>query len=464
MKRLRKKITRAKKNLISYAETVAIMTRQFEDKVRELSTIRRIGDALAHALEVENVCNRILEAVMEGMGAERGMLVLFESSSRTPLTRVCLPKETPTLRSGIFPPEEMIESVMKEKRPLVRQDVSEAQLILGVGVPEAGSTLTLPLICRDREVGVLHLAHLEPNGFQADQILAGHIIASQAAIALENVKFLHEVLRLNMRLEEKVLERTRSLQEANMRLIEIQDQLIQAEKMKAIGQLTAGIGHNLKTPLSVIMSAAELINLHSNGNEKIGQYVHKIVEQSTRMSGIIENMMEKSHKAQRREQEELDINRILRAELDFMEGNLDFKHNIAKDYHFDSNLPRIRGFYGDFGQTFMNLINNAIDAMYKSEKRRLRVCTRYDNGCIYVDIEDTGCGILEENRERIFEFAFTTKPSVSQDGAPSGTGIGLFNSRQLMSKYGAEINVKSRPGETTFTVQIPRLERGLVTA
>jgi signal transduction histidine kinase len=180
------------------------------------------------------------------------------------------------------------------------------------------------------------------------------------------------------------------------------------------------------------------------------------------MAGIIENMMEKSHKAQRRELEQLDINHILRAELDFMEGNLDFKHNIAKDYQFDSNLPRVEGFYGDFSQTFMNLINNAIDAMYKSETRRLRVCTRHDSEYIYVDIEDTGCGIPEENRERIFEFAFTTKPVVSQNGVPSGTGIGLFNGRHLMNRYGAEIKVKSQPGETTFTVQIPRRRKGFL--
>lgn len=451
----KKRTTEKKQNLRSYAEAVTAMSRQFEQKVRELSTIRRIGDALVHALEMENVCAMILDAVMEGLGAETGVLILFESLKRVPMTEVVSSGDSPQEEEPIYPTDGMIDWVLKEKRPLLIGNLSgESRFSLGEQAI-AGSAIALPLISRDLEIGVINLGHSEENAFCPEQIPAGHLMASQAAISLENVKLVHELIGMNECLEEKVLERTRSLQETNQRLLELQDQLIQVEKMKVIGQFTAGIGHNLRTPLSVILSTADLIKLYGDGYRKITGYAEKIVQQGTRMAEIIENLMEKCQKTQRRELERLQINHILNKELSFMEGNLDFKHNVVKKFDFDESLPEIEGFYGDFSQTFVNLINNAVDAMYASEIKRLKICTRHDLNYIYVEIQDTGCGIPEEEREKIFDFSFTTKPSDHEDGRPSGMGIGLFNSRHLMSKYGAQITVRSRPGETVFTVHIP---------
>jgi signal transduction histidine kinase len=225
--------------------------------------------------------------------------------------------------------------------------------------------------------------------------------------------------------------------------------------MKVIGQLSAGIGHNLRTPLSVILSTVDLIRVHCDGNQKIAGYAENIAHQGARMAEIIENLMERCEKTRVRKVERFSINHILRKELDFMEGNLDFKHKVVKRYNFDVNLPEIEGSCGDFSQTFVNLIDNAIDAMYKSEVKELRICTRHDENNIYVDVEDTGCGITEKEIEKIFDFSFTTKAPLHEGGGPSGMGLGLFNSKHLMDKYGAQIKVKSRPGATAFTVQIP---------
>jgi signal transduction histidine kinase len=444
-----------KQTLRPYQEVVAALRWQFEEKVRELSTIRRIGDALAHSLELENVCTMILDAVIEGMGGETGVLILFESSKRVPMVEVVLPSESQDTDGLFYPNDTMVESVLMEKRPLLIRDLSEATRSFGDGLSFGGSAMTLPLLSRGLEIGVIGLGHSEKNAFRPDQIPAGHLIATQAAISLENVKLLHELIGINEHLEAKVLERTMRLQETNQRLVELQDQLIQAEKMKVIGQLTAGIGHNLRSPLTIILSTTDLIKLHSDGNQKVATYAEKIAQQGKRMAGIVENLMEKCHKTQRREVERLNINHILEKELSFLEGNLEFKHNVVKAYQFDPDLPEVDGFYGDFSQTFVNLINNAVDAMFGSEIKELMICTRHDRNHIYVDVQDSGCGIPEDARERIFDFAFTTKAMEHERGQPSGVGIGLFNSKHLMSRYGAEIRVRSRPGETIFTVQIP---------
>ena len=455
MKGSKTKADERKQNLRSYAEAVAAMSRQFEEKVGELSTIRRIGDALAHALEMETVCTMILDAVVEGMGAEKGVSIVFESLGRVSIAEVVSPTNSIRRDGPFYPTDGMIDWVMKEKRPLLVRDLSEESRPSVSGGRVAGSAMTLPLLSRELEIGVINLGHSERDAFRPEQLPACHLIASQAAIGLENAKLLHELIRINENLEEKVLERTRNLQETNRKLVELQDQLIQAEKMKVIGQFTAGIGHNLRTPLSVILSAADLIKLRGDGDGKVGEYADRIAQQGTRMAEIIENLMEKCIKTQRRQLEGLNINHILKQELSFMEGNLDFKHNVVKAYDFDPDLPEIEGFYGDFSQTFVNLINNAIDAMYQRKIKELKIRTRHDQNHIDVDIQDSGCGIPEEEMEKIFDFSYTTKAPVHQDGSPCGMGIGLYNSKHLMRKYGAEIRVKSRPEETVFTVHIP---------
>jgi signal transduction histidine kinase len=441
--------------LRSYAETLTAMSRDFEGKIRELSTIRRIGDALAHALDMKNVCKIILDSVIDGLGAETGVLILYESSNHAPVAQVFSSASTRAEGNGFYPTDRMIDRAIKKRNPVIIRDVPTESRYSLKQETATRSAMLLPLVSRKFDIGVIGLGHSHREAFRREQIQAGHLIASQAAISLENVKLLHKLIGMNESLEEKVLERTQRLHETNQRLLELQNQLIQAETMKVIGQFTAGIGQNLRTPLSVILSAADLIKLHGDGNRKIVEYAEKIAQQSARMAEIIENLIEKCQKTQRREQEKLNINHILRKELSFMEANLDFKHKVVKECVFDDKLPKSKGFCGDFSQTFVNLINNAVDAMRENKTKKLTIRTRHDRSHLYVDIRDNGCGISKDDQEKILDFSFARRARVYGSGSPSGMGIGLFNSKHLMAKYGAQIRVKSRPGDTTFTVQIP---------
>jgi len=105
-------------------------------------------------------------------------------------------------------------------------------------------------------------------------------------------------------------------------------------------------------------------------------------------------------------------------------------------------------------QSFSNLIRNAIDAMEGCEEPVLTITTRCNEECIHVGIHDTGVGIPPENIPHLFEPFFTTKPI--SGGAYTGTGLGLHTCYQLLSPYGGQCEVKSQPGDTTFTVKIPR--------
>jgi signal transduction histidine kinase len=262
---------------------------------------------------------------------------------------------------------------------------------------------------------------------------------------------------------------------------QLQAQLMQTEKFSAIGRLAQGIAHNLITPLTVIKGRAQLISeevrdcfeeklpallrymagrkLEMPPNiaqvyDDICQELLAIERGCQTMQEIIDNLMYKSRREQEQQKQLIDINDLLWQELKFLDGDPRFKHGIEKIYNFCEEPLYVEGIYSHFSQSFSNIIRNAIDAMEGCEKPVLTITTRCNEEFIYVDIHDTGVGIPPENIPRLFKPFFTTKPI--KEGSLTGTGLGLHSCYQLLSPYGAQFEVKSQPGDTTFTVKIPR--------
>jgi len=260
-------------------------------------------------------------------------------------------------------------------------------------------------------------------------------------------------------------------------------QLVQAEKLSAIGRLAQGIAHSLLTPLTVIRGRTQLAFEEAQDcfeetlpsllsqmagrelemppdiaevYENMRQELLAIERASKTMQEIIDNLMYKSRREQEAHKQLVDINNLLWQELRFLNGDPRFKHYIEKVYNFTEEPLYIEGIYSDFSQSFFNLIRNAIDAMEGCEKPVLTITTRSDDGYVYIEFHDTGVGIPPENTPHLFEPFFTTKPSSSSGVALTGTGLGLHSCYQLLSPYGTQFEVKSQPGDTTFTVKIPR--------
>ena len=233
-------------------------------------------------------------------------------------------------------------------------------------------------------------------------------------------------------------------------------QLMQESKLASIGFLAAGIAHNLNNPLASIYTVAQLLRQeHPDMDE-----AHRIILQCRNMMNIIKSLMIKSRMDQSDETIELDLNTLLTNELKCYEANLDFKHTIDKTYDLEEGLPVINGIYSDFTQAIMNLVQNAVDAMYESPLKRLSIRTYSDSDSIHLAITDTGCGIPEEEIPKIFDPFFSTKPFMSErkGNEPAGTGLGMASSLQLMQKYNGTIQVRSTPeAGTTVTVSIPRM-------
>ena len=240
-------------------------------------------------------------------------------------------------------------------------------------------------------------------------------------------------------------------QRAEEKRQQLEQILIQSERMATVGTVAAGIVHNLRGPLTGIQGYGELLQERHPDSSDLEQIIF-FAQQMDRMT---ENILAKSQ--QKKAPESVDLNVLLTRELDFLEANSLFKHEVEKDVRLAEDLPVLECVYTDFSQVFGNLLRNAVDAMYQRETKRLSIVTGSTVTHIIVEVTDTGCGIPEANIPHLFDPFFTTKPSDGEKGEPGGTGLGLFTVQRLLGEpYGAEIEVESTVDVgTTFRVKIP---------
>lgn len=270
-----------------------------------------------------------------------------------------------------------------------------------------------------------------------------------------------EIEEYNRTLEEKIIERTAELEEA-------QAQLIQTEKMAAIGQLAAGVAHELNNPLGGILGYSQfalekiqtkkLSEFTPKDQESFSRYLKDIETQSRRCKAIVQNLLKFSRTSQTVEFQETDINQVLEETLTFIDHQL-MMNQITLRKYYDRNLPKAQGNPGQLQQVFTNIIINAMHASKPGSE--ILLSTRFlpplgeFSGAVEIAVTDHGHGISEENLKKIFEPFFTTKE------IGKGTGLGLSVSYGIVKEHGGEIKVKSRTGEgTTFTIIIPLEKRG----
>jgi two-component system, NtrC family, sensor kinase len=340
------------------------------------------------------------------------------------------------------------------------KDVETIRTVLGV-----------PILMGDDLLGVMMIYHLEVRPFTDKQIALVETFADQAAIAIENV-----------RLFEQVRERTRELTQSLDDLRTAQDRLVQTEKLASLGQLTAGIAHEIKNPLNFVNNfsalSAELIGelsgvlkpvaLDNNVREEVDELtgmlksnLEKVVQHGKRADSIVKNMLQHSREGSG-EHRAADINAIVDESL-----NLAYHGARAEKAGFDIALQRdldpsvgMADIYPqEITRSLLNLISNGF---YAATKRKVEVgdgfepmlsaATRNLGDKVEIRIRDNGTGIAEEVREKIFNPFFTTKPS------GEGTGLGLSMSHDIIVKqHGGTIEVETEAGLfTEFKIVLPR--------
>ncbi|SNB45195.1 sensor histidine kinase [Geobacter sp. DSM 9736] len=223
------------------------------------------------------------------------------------------------------------------------------------------------------------------------------------------------------------------------------DQLAVNEKMSELGRLTAGIVHELNTPLSVIVSAAQLILRERDVPEYVAELVERIGVEAQRLAQLTRGIL--SFAGNGGGSCEADINDVLREVMTFLKYEAQ-KRSITVTESLDYSLPAITTDSNRLKQIFINLIMNALQAMEGGGNLKLQ--TTWGNGRAEIVVADSGPGIPVEHLHLIFDPFFTTK-------APEkGTGLGLYITKRLTESLGGDIRVNSTPGRgATFVISFP---------
>jgi histidine kinase len=240
-------------------------------------------------------------------------------------------------------------------------------------------------------------------------------------------------------------------------------QLIQASKMATLGEMSAGVAHELNQPLSVIKTSASFIAKKISRNESVDPDIlrdlaDEMDSQVDRASLIINHLRQFGRKTDIRKMN-VQLNDCIRGTFTVLGRQLEV-HGVKVELHLDAELPPIRGDSNRLEQVFLNLIMNARDAMDEKEalegkgvEKVLEISSFRENDEVVVTISDTGLGMSEEVKEKIFEPFFTTKP------VGKGTGLGLSISFGIIRDYDGNIDLESVEGQgTTFRIRFPAAE------
>jgi signal transduction histidine kinase len=254
---------------------------------------------------------------------------------------------------------------------------------------------------------------------------------------LLHARFLHRQLQIqNETLEEQIRERTQ--------------QLIQSEKLAAMGSLLAGVAHELNNPLSVVMGQAALLELTA-GAGPMAERVGKIIKAAERCARIVKNFLALARQ-QPMERQAVSLNRVVQEAVELLAYPLRVD-TVEIVLELAADLPNIWADPHQLHQVVVNLVSNAHQAMRTiSTPRRIILTTRLDPAAsrVLFMVADTGPGISSEVQGRIFEPFFTTKP-VGQ-----GTGLGLSLCQGILERHGGSIRVASQPGHgAVFSIELP---------
>lgn len=225
-------------------------------------------------------------------------------------------------------------------------------------------------------------------------------------------------------------------------------QLVQSEKIASIGNMAAGIAHEINNPLSGILIYAELLKESLQGNVQHLTDIQEIIDQTLRCKQIVSELLEFSRQSVGKTSS-FNVEQFMNKCLNLMIHQASFQNIKVKKY-FAPDLPELVGDVGQLQQVFTNLFVNAADAM--EGKGELSISATYDHerSLFLITVRDTGPGIPKEQRRSIFEMFYTTKP------AGEGTGLGLSISQKIVKLHGGQIHVECPPeGGTVFTIELP---------
>ncbi len=414
--------------LTVFADQAAVAVenaRLFESERRrsaELEALRQAGLRLTSSLELGPVLHSILEIALNLVSGDDAHVFLYDGEQLT--FGAALAANGSREPRGWPRPGGLTYTVARTGERLVIPDVNAHPLYKDW--PWGGAIVGIPLRVGNQVVGVMNVAFQTPHEFDEAELRILGLLADQAAAAIENARLYQD------------------LQQQMHRLREAQAKLVQSARLAAIGELAAGVAHELNNPLTSVIGFAEILLEEMEPDSPYRRDVERILAEARRAGDIIQDLLDFARQVRPR-RVPMDINEVVRQTLSLTRARLE-RSGIVVEESYTEGLPLISLDSGRMKQVFLNLIQNAAQAMPKGGV--LTVSTAREGDQVTVTVSDTGTGMSPEVLEHLFEPFFTTKPG--------GTGLGLPVSLGIVQEHGGRITVESAPGKgSSFTVWLP---------
>ncbi len=405
---------------------------------KRLMLLYRISHELTGMIDPKILLQKILERMIDILEADRGFYVVIDKETGEPeVQNMCCKANHPD-EETVTISRTIIDYVLKTGKAVLSNNAREDERFntaLSIVSLDIHSTMSVPIQGKDGILGILQAeTYSKAIGFTREDLELMTAICNQVAVAIENATLIND------------------LKNANDVLTHQQQQLIEAEKLSALGQLAAGVAHEINNPMTSILGYAQLTTkaLRENPDESTLQQCAENLEivegEAHRCAAIAQTLLQFGRKGPVLK-ELTRINEVLDRSIAVARFHLNPKIKLATT--FTPELPRIVADGQQLQQVFLNLIINARDAMEQGGTLSI-TSNRWGDGGICVEVGDTGCGIPKDKLNDIFKPLYTSK----EEG--KGTGLGLSVSQDIIDDHNGTIDVSSKPGDgATFTITLP---------
>jgi signal transduction histidine kinase/DNA-binding response OmpR family regulator len=404
------------------------MEQELRQRNRELATLNALNQSVASSLDLDEILSNAMQGVSALASVDAGFLALIDvDSGKWSVSQHFSQSHVLNPKSGAVH-RIVLDQVVKTRAPLLMNDLSTDPRFVHLADTGVGSVLCVPLLVKEEVMGAIQIINKRNGTFNENDLALFLSIAASVASAIENSHLYSELAEFARELERS------------------QAQLVQAEKMAAVGRLAASIAHEINNPLQAIHNSLHLTLRPSLSEEKQARYLAMAQEEVERLIDIVRRLLE-FYRPSRGRRAVADINAVVENVLALTNKRLQHEH-IAVETQLTSNLPTLRVVPDQLAQVFLNIIINAVEAMPGGGRLRIHTALTRDGKAVQIAFSDSGPGMDEETRASIFEPFFTTKST--------GTGLGLAISYGIIERHGGQIEVQSTPGSgSSFTVQLP---------
>ncbi|MDJ0556295.1 MAG: AAA family ATPase [Microcoleaceae cyanobacterium MO_207.B10] len=476
----------------------------------DFPAVMKAAQAISEEVELEKLLGTLMQVAITNGGAETGFLVIHQQAEWLVVTKANQ-NQTETLEIPFVEcqelPQSLIYSVARNQQTAVFDNLSATPEFAGdryIISHEPKSVLCTPITKQGKLIAILYLENnLTVGAFTSDRIKTLQFLTSQAAISIENARFYQQVENYSQTLEAEVEQKTETLsqkafdlEQALTNLQQTQSQLIQSEKMSSLGQIVAGVAHEINNPVNFIYGnikpasqyvndLLDLITTYQNTYPQTAE-IEAIIEEIDldflvgdlqKLLGSMQNGAKRIRDIVRslRNFSRLDESEIKKSDIHegiestllilqhrfqgFQEEGCGVKYPEIKVIKNYGKLPLFLCYSNQLNQVFLNLFNNAIDALNEVSSNgensdftpTITITTATEGRFIQIKISDNGPGISPKIVNKIFDPFFTTK------SVGSGTGLGLYVSYQIVvERHGGELICVSNIGRgTEFIMKMP---------